>query len=733
MTTAIAARPPAPPVRAVLRTIALAGNPNSGKTTLFNALTGLHQKVANYPGVTVEKKSGRCHLPQESQPSEILDLPGTYSLIPGSPDEQITADVLCGRIEGTPAPDAVVVVVDASNLPRSLYLVTQLIDLGLPLVVALNMSDIASRRGLSVDATRLSELLGVAVIPMVSHHRRGLQDLRQALLTARIPTTMRWEVPEALLAECRALSGVLGSSATGLGGSAHRLLIGDRSGELGNLAATVRAQLQESAARLAALGVDAVEADITARYRWIDGVVAQVVSRSAAAAKRPLTEGVDGVLMHPVSGLIIFALVMAVVFISVFWIAQPLMDGLQHAITALGTWTLTHLDAGPLKSLISDGIIKGVGTVVAFVPQIAILFLFLAVLEDSGYLARAAFLMDRILAKVGLHGKSFIPLLSSFACAIPGIMSARTIENRKDRLATILVAPFMSCSARLPVYILLINACFTPVIPERYQSVAKGLIMLACYVLGVVAAGCVAWIFRKSLLRAGPQSSFILEMPSYKLPQWSEVLRQMWVNASKFLTKAGTVIFAFSVLMWAAMYWPRLPESQAKAIASQVSATVASDDEPLADRIDDAQSSAQTSQSYAGRFGHLIAPALAPIGADWKTGIGLVGAFAAREVFVSTLGIVYGAGDTEERGTGKLSDALMHDRRPNGMLVWTPLAATSILIWFVLAMQCMSTVAVVRRETGGWSWAIAMLVFMNVLAYVVCLGVYQVGSRIWGA
>jgi len=733
MTTAVLPIPPRLAVRAELRSVALAGNPNSGKTTLFNALTGLHQKVANYPGVTVERKSGRCLLPGETVATEIIDLPGTYSLIASSPDERVTANVLFGRQDQVRLPDAVVVVIDASNLPRSLYLVTQLIDCGRPLVVALNMSDIAARRGLVVDHAALERLLGVAVIPMVSHHRRGLADLMQALTCARIPTRIAWPLPQALLTQMQVLGAVLGTDAGGIGGTAHHLLIGDLEGELGNVAMTHAAALAEASRALAAQGVDAVEADITARYRWIDTVVEQVVVRQPSAERRSLTEQVDRVLMHPVLGLVIFAVVMALVFISVFWIAQPLMDGLQDGIARLGTFITAHLADGPLKSLLTDGIIKGVGSVVVFIPQIAILFLFLAILEDSGYLARAAFLMDRILAKVGLHGKSFIPLLSSFACAIPGIMATRTIENRKDRLATILVAPFMSCSARLPVYILLIESCFYPVLPARYQAVGKGLIMLACYVLGIVAAGSIAWLFRHSLLRREVRSSFILEMPSYKLPQFSEVARQMWVNSSKFLTKAGTVIFAFAVLLWAAMYWPRLPPAQERQISAQVAAAPSEDQHiTLHERIADAQQSAQISQSYAGKFGHAIAPALAPIGADWKTGIGLVGAFAAREVFVSTLGIVYGVGDTDEQGTGRLSAQLQRDHRANGLKVWSPLAATSILVWFVLAMQCMSTVAVVRRETGGWGWAIAMLVFMNVLAYVSCLGIYQIGSRIWG-
>jgi ferrous iron transport protein B len=733
-----------------VRSIALAGNPNSGKTTVFNALTGLRQKVANYPGVTVDKKVGRCHL--GARTVDVLDLPGTYSLVPNSPDEQVTAEVLRGLRPDTPPPDAIVAVVDASNLPRSLYLITQLIELRRPLAIALNMSDIAERRGLIVDQAELSRALGVPVAPMVGHRRRGLDQLRTAIGAAVVPPPPLWDLPRELTAEIRALAARIAPDADGIGGVAHRLLIGDPSADLAKHRLALAEPLAQARERLAAAEVEPIEADIAARYRWIDELVARVVRREPTAPERTATERVDAVLMHPVAGLAIFALVMTAVFVSVFWVAKPLMDGLQGGIGWLGGLITAHLAEGPLKSLLDDGIIKGVGAVVVFVPQIAILFLFLAILEDSGYLARAAFLMDRVLAKVGLHGKSFIPLLSSFACAIPGVMATRTIDGVKDRLATILVAPFMSCSARLPVYFLLIGTCFAPFFTPQWRPLAQGLIMLACYALGIIAAAVVAFVFRRSLLKRGRRSTFIMEMPSYKFPQFSEVVRQMWVNARQFLTKAGTIIFALSVLLWAAMYWPRLPAERAAAIAAATRAasptpttmvhqlidpaTLAETVSPtstqmLQQHVDDAVAAAQISQSYAGRFGHAIAPALAPIGCDWKTGIGLVGAFAAREVFVSTLGIVYGVGDTED-DTATLSSALSADRRPDGRAVWTPLVAATVLIWFVLAMQCMSTVAVVRRETGGWKWPLFQLVYMNALAYVVCLGVYQVGSRLWG-
>jgi ferrous iron transport protein B len=403
-------------------------------------------------------------------------------------------------------------------------------------------------------------------------------------------------------------------------------------------------------------------------------------------------------------------------------------------------------------------VFKGVGAVVVFVPQIALLFLFLSVLEDTGYLARAAFLMDRLLAKVGLHGKSFIPLLSSFACAIPGIMATRTIENRKDRLATILVAPFMSCSARLPVYTLLIGTFFV-----GFGALAQAGVMLACYALGIAAAAGTAWIFKRSFLKGGP-TAFILELPTYKVPQASQVGRQVWTNTWAFLTKAGTTIFCLSVILWAMAYYPRLPQIRAAIVEREASvrywdehgvnlahhniqailypeldpkgadpaALWAGQQKELSEAKQKALAAAQSEYSLAGRLGHGMEPAIKPLGFDWKMGVGLVGAFAAREVFVSTMGIVYSVGEVEG-DTKSLADAMRQDHYANGQPVWTPLVAVSLLVWFVLAMQCMSTVAIVRRETGGWRWPIFMIVYMNALAYVACLAVFQGGRMLMHA
>jgi ferrous iron transport protein B len=769
-------------------TIALAGNPNSGKTTIFNALTGLRQKVANYPGVTVEKKTGRCRLDDGSK-INIIDLPGTYSLISRSPDEVVAMEVLRGLRKDTPPPDAVIVVVDASNLQRNLYLVSQLIELGRPMVIALNMMDIARRRGINISAERLENQLGIPVVEVVGNKHQGITPLKEAIRRAKVAKMPEWPLPEIMEREISTLAKLLpnqrrtepGASAAGSHAIAERLLIGDGATDLADLATSepIHSHLSDATNRLKSIGIDPMQADIEAHYEWIDQVAAAALIPACAAigdlsrgstltpvlsyAPKPhFSERLDRILIHKFWGLLIFAVVMATLFVSIFWLAQPIMDAMGKFFTWLGDVTTRHMHDGSLKDLITQGIIPGVGTVLTFLPQIALLFFFLAILEDSGYLARAAFLMDRLLSKVGLHGKSFIPLLSSFACAIPGIMATRTIENRKDRLATILVAPFMSCSARLPVYTLLIGTFF--VVPGFKGTLLKAGIMLACYVLGILAAVITAIFFKRSFLKGMP-SSFILEMPTYKMPQASIVARQVWSNAKQFVVKAGTTIFAMSVILWALAYYPRLPGAQQERITQAIDRQndetalqlrqqalaaghtwrLVHEGEPVDVKLgevvsvfpdpdkekDNAVAAAQSEYSYAGRFGHKLEPVIKPLGYNWKMGVGLVAAFAAREVFVSTEGIVYATGGDTDSGTANLQQAIQTDKRPDGKPVWTPLVAVSLLIWFVLAMQCMSTVAIVKRETAGWGWPIFMIVYMNGLAYVVCLMVFQVGTHVF--
>jgi ferrous iron transport protein B len=812
-------------------TVALAGNPNSGKTTLFNALTGLRQKVANYPGVTVEKKTGRCTLPG-GRVISVIDLPGTYSLISRSPDETVAMEVLRGLRPDTPAPDAVIVVVDASNLQRNLYLVSQLIELGRPMVVALNMMDIADRRGHPISPEGLSKALGVPVIPVVGHRGRGVEQLKAAIAKAVVAPLPDFPLPQPMKDELLTVGGGLAildskdeakkfsdlpSKAAGgptrswicqgpddtrrldrYQALAERLLIGDRAPDIAPLANRdpVPQLLSTATTRLASLGIDPMQADIEAHYRWIETVATAAHAPASPssirnpqsevrnldyAPKRTLTERVDHYLLHRVWGLLFFAVVMATLFVSIFWLASPMMDAVRNFATWFGGLLTPHLPDGPIRALWADGIVAGVGAVVVFVPQIALLFLFLSLLEDSGYLARAAFLMDRLLSKVGLSGKSFIPLLSSFACAIPGIMATRTIESRKDRLATILVAPFMSCSARLPVYFLLIGTFFS-----KYSPLVQGGLMLGLYLLGILAAVATAWVFKRTFLKGAP-TSFILELPTYKPPQVTQVARVVTRNTLEFLTKAGTTIFCLSVILWAMTYYPRLPGQQSTAIENawrptrDVLAHVMFP-EPSLPRLGSTEAgidvhdgvisvirdggntvqfseasgqvikgqlnpdevarlkeyrdadiakqvaSAQLRHSLAGRFGHILEPALRPVGYDWKMGVGLVGAFAAREVFVSTMAITYSAGSEDD--TADLSTAMRADTYPDGSKVWTPAVALSLLVWFVLAMQCMSTLAIVRRETGGWGWPMFMVGYMNVLAYAAAFVTFHVATRI---
>jgi ferrous iron transport protein B len=696
--------PPRPP-QGGARRVALAGNPNSGKTTLFNALTGLRQKVANYPGVTVDKKVGALRLGDRE--IEVLDLPGAYSLAARSPDEEVSRDILLGRRADTPPPDLVLAVVDASNLERNLYLPLQIADLGIPVVIVLNMMDVAERHGLHVDAAALARELGLPVVPAVAARGRGIAELHALLRqeTAAAPDLRRSPLPvdaeaavEALAETVSARRGVSLPVARAL---ATALLTGiDPAPEPEIAAAVERAQ-----ARLAELGLAATDALVEARYAWL-GQVQRLAVRAPDVRPMTLTERMDRVVTHRFWGLAIFLALMALVFQAIMsWATLP-MDLIDGGITALKGLVQAHMPAGDLRALLTDGVIAGVGGVLIFLPQIAVLFLFIGLLEDSGYMARAAFMMDRVMRGVGLHGRSFIPLLSSFACAIPGIMATRTIENRKDRLVTILVAPLMSCSARLPVYALMI-AAFIPARRVWGIFTLPALTLLAMYVTGFLAAMGMAWLFKRTLLRA-ETPTFLMELPPYRRPSPKSVVLFVWSQVETFLKRAGTVILAISICLWGLTTYPKNPSPDA---------------------------GEQLRTSFAGRVGHLIEPVIRPLGFDWKIGIGLIGATAAREVFVSTLATVYSVGTEDEaKAEQSLRDQIRRDVDPRtGRKVWTPLVAVSLLVYFVLALQCMSTIAVVRRETNGWRWPLFQLGYMTALAYTGSLVVYQVGRWLgWG-
>ena len=693
----------APPTEAV-RHVAIAGNPNCGKTTIFNALTGMRQRTGNYPGVTVEKKVGRFH-GSHGEPMDLLDLPGSYSLQVRSPDEAVARDVLLGRRDDTPRPDVIVCVVDSTNIERNLYLVAQILEVGVPLVVVLNMVDVAEENGLVIDVPALREKLGVPVVPMVATKNIGFVELKQALSQAdlKLPPH-RAPMPEPIACEVRSLAARLSVRPDAAEAEALLLVtLSDRAHVAEALGGdhALTDEVLAARERIRAAGLDPVSAPVEARYAWIQGVCENAV-RYPDQPPLSFTDRLDHWLTHPVFGWVAFLGVMAFMFVFIFWVAQTPMDAIDSAAKWLADFIKSKVPDGDLQSLLADGVVAGVGGVVIFLPQILILYFFLGLLEDSGYMSRAAFIMDRVMSRVGLHGKSFIPLLGSFACAIPGVMATRTIENRKDRLVTILVAPLMSCSARLPVYSLMI-AVMLPVA----SLWKKAGIMLAMYLLGIVAAFCMAWLFKRTLLRS-ETPMLLLELPPYRWPSWQTIALRMWERALIFLRRAGTVILALSILLWALLTYPKPSTPGASA----------------ADAIE---------HSAGGRMGRAIEPLIRPLGYDWKIGIGLVGSFAAREVFVGTMAIVYNIGDADSAkdNTTPLRDTMRGELRSDGSPVFTPLVCVGLMVFYVLAMQCISTVAIVRRETNSWRWPLFQLAYMTALAWVGAFVVFQ-GGRLLG-
>ncbi len=685
-------------VREVNRHVAIAGNPNCGKSTIFNVLTGLRQKVGNYPGVTVEKKTGRF-FGSHGEAMELLDLPGSYSLQVRSPDEAVARDVLLGRLPGTPRPDIIICVVDASNLERNLYLVAQMLELNIPVVVALNMVDVAEKNGVVIDLMALREKLGVPVIPMVATKGVGFIELRQAVSRSPLPPpSICAQMPIVLEREVMALAKTLPVAPEVARGEALLLLtLHDKAlDEVTHHDGQIIAATRTAQQRLRTAGIDPLSAPVDARYDWI-GTVCGAAHSGAGHHTLSFSDKLDGWLTHRVWGWLAFLAMMTLMFFCIFTIAQVPMDWIKDGTEALGKWVAGHMPDSDLRGLLTDGIIAGVGNVVVFLPQILILYFFLGILEDTGYMARAAFIMDRLMSKVGLHGKSFIPMLSSFACAIPGIMATRTIENRKDRFVTILVAPLMSCSARVPVYTLMI-AVLLPVA----SGLVKAGIMLAMYVVGIVAAFAMAWLFKKKLFK-GDTPMLLLEMPPYRMPSLRSIAVRMWERAGLFLRRAGTVILALSILLWALATYPK--PSDPKATPAEALA-----------------------QSAAGRMGHAIEPVIAPLGYDWKIGIGLIGSFAAREVFVGTMSIVYNVESEDKEDILPLRDTMLAEKHADGSPIFTPLVCLGLMVFYVLAMQCISTVAIVRRETNSWRWPLFQIAYMTILAWIGAFVVYQGGK-----
>jgi ferrous iron transport protein B len=703
---------PKPPVvaRASSPVYALVGNPNCGKSTLFNALTGLKQKVGNYPGVTVERKVGTTYT-QHGHPLTLIDLPGTYSLAARSPDEAVTRDVLFGRRTDTAMPDRIICVVDATNLERNLYLVHQILDLGRPVILVLNMMDVAEQAGLAIRTARLEHTLGIPVIACAASSGRGLIDLKLALSRPDLPLSRHaWDVPPAIAPAVAELQASLqdNDGKLPLIARAEALLLltdHDSVRVAGSVPLSTRTReiLAHWEGRWAAEGTDWAAALVNARYDSIGRLTADIVSTSSSAPVGPSrSDRIDAWVTHPVWGWCIFGVIMAAMFLSIFTFAGIPMGWIENLVGQASDGVSKLIPPGELHDLIIDGAIAGVEGVIIFLPQILILFLFIGLLESTGYMARAAFIMDRLMSKVGLNGRSFIPLLGSYACAIPGIMAARTIEQPKDRLVTILVAPFMSCSARLPVYLLLIAA----LVPDEQVPVGLKIgIMLLMYALGTFGAFGFAWFFKKTLLRGAPPL-MIMELPPYRLPRMRDVLMQMIERAGLFVKRAGTIILGLSIVLWFLANYPKVPENQPGT-------------DPLA-------------YSMAGRAGHALEPAIAPLGFDWRIGIGLIQSFAAREVFNSSMGVIFAVEETddEEETRVHLRDALRAAERPDGSKLFTPLICLNLMVFYVFAMQCISTIAVVKRETNSWRWPLFQLGYMTGFAWFICLVIYQVGRAL---
>ena len=677
--------------------VALVGNPNCGKTAIFNLLTGLNQKVSNYPGITVEKKEGTVYA-QGDKTFNLLDLPGTYSLSAESFDEQIVSDQVLSWAKGENPPAVIVSVVDASNLSRNLYLTTQLLDLDIPTIVVLNMMD-QLKDSSQIEIQKLKKELGVsAVVPISAKMNWGLDALKSAIQKSLVNVAQtnhqsQW-INQDISHQIKLLIEPHFSSSKFAAAHALRRISRNESlnGENSNIEA-IRNSILE-------LGYNTDTLEATLRYKWIDGILPFVQPKiRTKIQKETRSERWDKILTHPWMGPAIFMAILYFIFQSIFTWASIPMDWIQAGIDNIAIFILSNMSSGMLRDILVEGIIGGVGAIVIFLPQILILSFFLTVLEDTGYMARVAFMLDKSMTKMGLHGKSILPLMSAYACAIPGIMSTRTIDSWKERLVTILILPLMSCSARLPVYTLLISAFIPPITVGGYFNL-QGLTLVVMYFLGTVTALILAKIFSR-FIKEKSSSSFVMELPPYRVPITRSVIRQVFIRGKLFLVNAGKIIMAISILLWFLASYPKVDSSL-------------TDVNPI-------------HHSYAGKIGHAMEPVIRPLGFDWKIGIGLLTSFAAREVMVSTMATIY---NVEDRGdeTVNLREAMRNDvDEKTGVPVYTPLIALALMVFYVFAAQCMATFAIVRQETNSWKWPLFMIAYLTILAYAGAFIVYRGG------
>ena len=694
--------------------IALVGNPNSGKTSLFNSLTGLNQKVGNFPGVTVDKKTGLCEI-SPSLTATLIDLPGTYSLYPRREDEWVAYRVLMAQDEEV-KPDLVVLVADASNLKRNLLFASQIIDLKVPTVIALTMQDIARQKGILIDVEEMERELGVAIIPVNPRKNKGFPQLKKA-----IANTLHLYAPsrDFIATSPLAADAVLGVKELLPELSDYRAVHYLINHESFSLSREMQDKIEAVEKRSNFNHTKIQAEEILQRYHRIKTVMQQTVTEPDPKQKQIFAEKLDGVLLHRKWGYLILLAVLFLLFQSVFWFAQFPMNGIEWSFAKAATWFASWMPVAWWSDLFINGILAGLSGILVFVPQIMILFGLITLLEDSGYMARISFLSDKLMRKVGLNGKSVMPMISGFACAVPAIMSARNIENKKERLLTILITPLMSCSARLPVFTILISL----VIPNTYYwgfLSLQGLVMMGLYLLGLVTALIVSYVL-KVIIKMKEKSFFILELPLYREPRWKNVFVTMIEKAKIFVFDAGKVIMMISMLLWVLSSFG--PKNKMNEVAQHYEQLIKQ--EPGRQKEFNKEKKAELLEnSYAGLLGRSLEPAIHPLGYDWKIGIALVTSFAAREVFVGTMATLYSVGDADET-TATLRQKMQSAVKADGAKVYTLATGLSLMIFYVLAMQCMSTLAVVKRETKTWKWPIIQLLYMTGLAYLLSFVVYQ--------